>query len=95
VVTRAMLGPTQALLGCLACRCYRDLDQEGVLFLVEESSSPERMQRHLRSDEFRLLLALMDLSGVPPAFKVHEVAKTADLDTVMAGLSYEQRKAGR
>jgi len=86
-VVHAILGPTQALPGCGACRCYRDIDQEGVLLLVEEWGSIERMQRHLQSEDFRLVLALMDLSGAPPEFKVHKVEQTSALEAVMAELS--------
>lgn len=86
-VVHAILGPTQAMPGCRVCWCYRDIDQEGVLLLVEEWSSTERMQRHLQSEDFRLVLALMDLSGVPPDFKVHKVEQTSALEGVMAELS--------
>lgn len=93
-VVRAMLGPTQALPGCLVCRCYRDIDQEGVLFLLEEWSSTERMQRRLQSEDVRLVLALMDLSAAPPEFKVHKVEQTSALETVMAELSNQRREPG-
>ncbi len=59
-----------------------NIDEEGVLLLVEAWSSTGGMQRHLRSKDFRLALALMDLSARPPDFKTHKVEDTSALNAV-------------
>lgn len=82
------------------CRAVLSAGATGILirrafcFLVEVWRSTERMQRHLQSEDFRLVLALMDLSAAPPEFKVHQVLQISARETVMAELSDEGRGQG-
>ncbi len=48
--------------GCLCCHIYRDLQEKNVLMLEEVWRSEEDLDRHLRSDEYRNLLLVLEMA---------------------------------
>ncbi len=79
---RWLAGPTRAQAGCAGCRILQDLGDEKALVLLEEWTSHEAFERHLRSDDFRLLLAVADLAAEPPEIHFDRVAERRGLDLV-------------
>ena len=79
-IVRSLLGPTSAAPGCLSCGCYADAQNENVLCYVENWRSEEDLQRHIRSDDYRKFLALIDLSSEPPDLKFHRVSETFGIE---------------
>jgi len=71
-VLRGLVGPVRAHPGCLATRLMRDVGDEHVTTWVAQWREREDHERHVRSDAFRRLLAVMDLAAEPPIFEVHE-----------------------
>ena len=78
-----LLAPTQASSGCLSCRSYHDTKNDDSFILIEEWKSEEDLGKHKRSDEFKVILALMDLSTGPPEFKIHTLSHTTGMDAVV------------
>jgi quinol monooxygenase YgiN len=72
-VLRTLWGPVRSHPGCLATRLMRDDQDERILTWVEHWHSREDHERHVRSDAFRRLLAVMDLAAEPPLLEVDEV----------------------
>lgn len=65
-VIRMILGPIRVENGCLSARIYQDILDENTFVLLEEWESQADVGRHIRGDNFRKLLLMMDtLSGVP------------------------------
>lgn len=65
-VIRMILGPSRAENGCLSARIYQDILDEDSFVLLEEWESRIDLDKHIRGDNFRKLLLMMDsLSGVP------------------------------
>lgn len=81
-VLRSMLGPVRSHQGCLATRLMRDDQDERILTWVEHWHSREDHERHVRSDAFRRLLAVMDLAAEPPLLEVDEVERRQGFEIV-------------
>lgn len=82
---RSLLGPTQVQPGCISCQVHQDIENENALTLVEEWESQAELDRHIRSEEYRKVLAVMDMSSKPPEIKFNTVSSTAGMETVVAG----------
>ena len=78
----SVLGPTRVLRGCLSCRLYQDLENRNVLTLIEEWESQEALDRHVRSDHYRKILAVMDLASEPPEIQFRSVASMAGMERI-------------
>jgi quinol monooxygenase YgiN len=70
---RSFAGRLTLRSGFLGYDLMEDLDEPGAFLLVERWSSILALQRHLQSDDFRELLAVMDLARQPPAFEIRKV----------------------
>ena len=79
---RWLAGPIQAHAGCADCRLLQDLDDENALLFVEEWDSREAFERHLRSADYRRLLAVAELAAEPPEIRFDHVSETRGLDLV-------------
>lgn len=78
-LVRSLLGPTSAEPGCIHCGSYRDFQNESVLCYVEDWETEEDLQRHIRSQDYRKFLALMDLSAEPPDLRFQRVSETVGM----------------
>ena len=78
----SVLGPTRVLPGCLSCRLYQDVENTNTLVLVEEWNSREAADRRVRSDDYRKVLAAMDLANKPPEVQFCSVASVAGMERI-------------
>ena len=83
-VLRSLMHPMRVEPGCLDCRLYEDVTTEGVFTLVEDWATPEEFERHLRTEAYRLLLMVMELSAVAPQVRFHVVSRTMGMETIHA-----------
>jgi quinol monooxygenase YgiN len=81
-IVRSLLGPTSAAPGCVNCGFYTDAQNENSLCYVEDWQTEEELQRHIRSDDYRKFLALIDLSSEPPELRFHKVTETFGIEYV-------------
>ena len=81
---RRLAGPIRAHDGCAGWRILQDLDDEDALVVVQEWTSTEAFVRHLRSEEYRLLLAIVERSLEPPQIHFDRVAERRGVDLVVA-----------
>lgn len=81
---RLILGPTRIKSGCVSCRLYQDLDEPDAVFLVEEWKSRKELDRHLNSDQYRIVLSLMEASDKFPEIKLNTISKTEGLEAIEA-----------
>lgn len=77
---RLIMGPTQALLSCISCRLYQDVDDENLISFVQEWDSREALETHIRSNDYRKVLAVMELASEPPEIKFVESLKTDGME---------------
>jgi quinol monooxygenase YgiN len=83
-VLRSLVSPTRVQRGCLDCRLYEDVTMEGAFALVEDWATPEDFERHLRSETYRLLLLIIEMSVVPPDVRFHQVSGTMGMEAIHA-----------
>lgn len=81
---RPLLAPTRVQEGCIKISLYQDIESPNVLTLVEEWNSQDALDYHLCSDEFKKILAVMEMSSKQPEIRFHTVAKTGGLEVVQA-----------
>ena len=67
---RMIIEPMLVLPGCESCQISQDLNDTDIAILVEEWQSREDFERHIRSDEFRIILSMMELSSEKPKVKI-------------------------
>lgn len=87
---RPLLAPTRVLKGCIRIQCYQDVECLNYLTLVEEWDSQADLDYHLCSEEFRSILAVMEMSSKPPEIHFHTVEKTGGLEFVTAALAAKE-----
>src|SRR5262249_14899241 len=63
---RSLVSPTRVEPGCLDCRLYEDATAEGVFTVMEDWATPADFTRHLRTEAYRQMMMIMELSAVPP-----------------------------
>lgn len=81
-----ILGPmaeqTRMERGCLACDLHRDALEENVLILEESWASEADLERHLRSQDYRQLLLIMELATRPPEVSFATVSTLTGFETI-------------
>ena len=83
-ILRFLNEPIQVKPGCISCRIYQDVKNPNAFALVEEWESKEDLDKHIISDEYTMILALMDISSAPPEIKFNTIADFSGLETVEA-----------
>ncbi|MGD9249852.1 MAG: antibiotic biosynthesis monooxygenase [Desulfobacterales bacterium] len=85
---RLILGPTRIKPGCISCRIYQDLDEPDALLLVEQWDSRPNLERHFDSDQYRIILSLIEASHPSPEFRISTISKVEGLEAVAAVRRY-------
>ena len=75
-------GPLAAQPGCTICRVLADVRDEGLLSLQVGWDTEENLERHIRSDLFWKVLALMEISSRRPEIRFHTISRTEGLETI-------------
>jgi quinol monooxygenase YgiN len=81
---RALRGPTEAYPDCRSCRVYRDVDDENTFALVQEWATQAALDRYIRSELYRTILAVMDMAREQPMIRFDTLASTAGVEVVRA-----------
>lgn len=79
---RGMLEPVRVERGCLSYRFYEDVEDRNALVLLEEWETQRDLENHLRTDNQRRLLALLDLLIEQPEFRFNTVSHTAGVEFI-------------
>lgn len=78
----SILEPTRVLPGCLSCCLYQDLEDTNTLILIENWDSREALEKHVRSDRYRKILAAMDLACEPPEVRFCGIASIEGMEHI-------------
>ena len=79
-----VVGSTRVQPGCQVCSMLTDVDDPRVLVLWEEWDTQKNLERHLRSSDYRLVLAAMDLSRDAPQINFNIVDTRSGIEVVEA-----------
>jgi quinol monooxygenase YgiN len=75
-----MIGPTNVQPGCLHCELFSSTQNDDKLFLLEKWDSKESLDQHIKSDEFRNVMAAMDSACEPPEIYFYETNSLGGMD---------------
>ena len=78
----SIVEPTSSESGCLACGCYTDARDPNTLLLLERWRSREDFERHARTDRFRVILSVVDMSVEKPWLSFDAIATSDGLDYI-------------
>ncbi|HSR13806.1 MAG TPA: antibiotic biosynthesis monooxygenase, partial [Thermodesulfobacteriota bacterium] len=67
--------------GCLSCRIYQDIELEAVVMMEQLWRDREDLEHHLRSEEIRKLLLVMEMSLQAPEVQFNEISGTSGMET--------------
>ena len=79
-----LVGPVRAQPGCRHCTVMHEAEKPGVVTLVEEWETRADLDRHLRSEECRRLLALVEFGDAPPELYIDSVAVREGMEAIAA-----------
>ena len=81
---RSLLGPTRVAPGCLRCHVCVDMEDENAIIYVEEWQATEDLERRLRSDQYRRVLAMIETSTEAPELRYNTISETTGLEYLAA-----------
>jgi len=79
-----VIGATRVQPGCQVCSLLADVDDDRTLVLWEEWDTQQDLDRHLRSADYRLVLAAIELSQEVPRMVFDTVETRSGLEMVEA-----------
>jgi len=79
-----LVGSTRVQPGCHVCSMLIDVDDPRVLVLWEEWDTKENLDRHLRSSDYRLVIAAMELSQESPQINFNSVNARCGIEVIEA-----------
>jgi quinol monooxygenase YgiN len=68
--------------GCLSYLIYRDLEDNNVLMLQGNWKSRKNLDVHIRSDEYRNLLLVMEMSLKQPEIRIDTVSCSTGIESI-------------
>ena len=77
-----IIGPTAVRKGCLHCGLYSNTQNDDELILVEKWTSQQYLEKHVRSDDFRKILMVMETAKRKPEINFITVGSKAGLELV-------------
>lgn len=80
----AQLDPTRVQPGCLRCDLYQDVEDQGAITLVEEWECQADLNLRLRSEDYRVVLAAIELAQEQPVITFDTVTRRGGLEVVVA-----------
>jgi len=79
-----LIAWTRVQAGCRACHLLTDIEEPQALILWEEWETQEDLDRHLRSEDYRRVIAAMELSQEAPEVHFDTVATRGGFEVVEA-----------
>lgn len=76
---RSLIEPTRVETGCISCRLYYETDSPNTVTWMEEWQSENDLKRHLKSAQYRKILAALDMSDVQPEIRFDTVIESAGM----------------
>lgn len=77
-----LLGPTSVEAGCVRCQLFQDVNNTDILHFECVWKTETDLLRHLRSEIYKQLLIVLELSAEPPSAQFHTVSETHGLEFV-------------
>ena len=79
---RGMFEPVRVERGCLSYCLYEDVENRNAFILLEEWETQQDLESHISKDNYRQLLALMDLLREQPELQFNTVSHRAGMELI-------------
>lgn len=80
----ALIGPISVEPGCIGCTLYTEAGRPNKFCFETRWKSEADLVKHIRSEQYRDLLILIELAKKAPIVEFHDVSKTHGLELVSA-----------
>ena len=81
-ILKSTVEGNRILPGCLSCRIYEDIEEDNVILYEEMWESQEELERHLRSDEYRKVLLVMEMALHHPEVGFNTLTSSTGIETI-------------
>jgi quinol monooxygenase YgiN len=81
-ILNSVIEPIRLEEGCISCRLYQDLREEGALMLEEIWSSQSDLERHLRTDQVHTVLLVVEMATEYPEIRFDAIAHTMGMEAI-------------
>lgn len=68
--------------GCLSCRIYKNGQEDNALMFQQLWSDEENMERHLRSDQYRQVLLVLEMAAEQPEIRFDTILSSKGIETI-------------
>jgi quinol monooxygenase YgiN len=90
-ILRSMAEQCKDEPGCLRLNIYEDLQENNALLLEEVWRSQEELDLHLRSEEYRNLLLVMEMALKHPEIRFDTISSSTGIETIEKARSNARR----
>jgi quinol monooxygenase YgiN len=81
-ILRPLVESTKTVPGCVDCQLHRNVLEDTVLVFLDRWNDEEALQRHLRSEEYRDLLLVMEMAKEVPEVRFDVISHTSGLEAI-------------
>ena len=81
-ILRSMAERTRVESGCIACRVYRDAQEDRSLMFEEIWKNEEDLNRHIRSEDYRNVLLVVEMAVEKPEIRFETVSHVTGMETI-------------
>ena len=78
----SLAGSISVKPGCKKVNLYSNINNDDDFLLILEWNSQGEMEKHIRSEDFRKIMVLMDLSNEAPIIRFNTVSSTMGFELI-------------
>ena len=79
---KLLTSPVVVMPGCVMCRLYEDTNVRGDLLIVEEWQTRESIISYLKTDHFKKILTVTELSSACPQIRCEELTNQNGVEAI-------------
>jgi quinol monooxygenase YgiN len=68
--------------GHISCQLYEDMQEDNIFMLEEVWRTEEDMHLHIRSDEYRNLLMVLEMAITQPEIRFDRISSSTGIETI-------------
>ena len=77
--------------GCLSCRIYEDVQEDNIIMFEKLRRSEEELEQHLRSEEYRKVLLIMEMALQHPEVRFNTISSSSGIETIEKARNFSAR----
>ena len=81
-ILHSIIERIRAETGCLSCSVFQDKENECMLVYEEKWKNDETLQRHLRSEEYKKILLVMEMATTHPEIRFDTISHSSGVETI-------------